>query len=102
MKRMMGGAYETMGFRYFLSNVSLRCGQEGLRQREASPSHGERCSASGMTPYSRHSAACAYSVTGGHEHTRLRSPWTLSTRPTGHQYLSVREVPAGKQPSARE
>ena len=49
-----------------------------------------------------HSAACAYSVTGGHEHTRLRSPWTLSTRPTGHQYLSVREELAGNQPSARE
>lgn len=42
-----------------------------------------------------------YSLTGGHEHMRLRSPCTLSTRPTGGQYLSGPVPPSGKQPVAR-
>src|SRR5687768_8596689 len=31
-----------------------------------------------------------YDSIGGQEHTRLRSPYALSTRPTGGQYLCVR------------
>ena len=44
----------------------------------------------------RHSAACrciccAYSSSGAQVQTRLRSPWTLSTRFTGGQYLCARD-----------
>ena len=35
-------------------------------------------------------AAYSYSLTGGHEHTRFRSPYTLSARPTGTQYFAPR------------
>ena len=38
--------------------------------------------------FPHHSAACvAYASIGGHAQTRLRSPYTLSTRATGDQYL---------------
>ena len=43
-----------------------------------------------------YSAAPRYSLTGGQEQTRLRSPATLSMRDTGGQYLAaVSASPAG-------
>ncbi len=44
-----------------------------------------------------YSAASRYDSTGGQVHARLRSPYTLSTRLTGGQYLSTRKAPGGKQ-----
>src|SRR5262245_43138974 len=45
-------------------------------------------------------ATSARAVGGGHVQMRCRSPYTLSMRLTGHQYLSPLG-PAGKHPSAR-
>jgi hypothetical protein len=55
------------------------------------PSRQPLCAKSGA-----YSAAPKYSVTGGHEQTRLRSPATLSMRDTGGQYFAtVAGSPAG-------
>ena len=40
--------------------------------------------------------ASVYSETGGQLHTRLRSPYTLSIRPTGGQYRSFFSESVGK------
>ena len=48
----------------------------------------------GLAPYS---AACWYASIGGQAHTRCRSPYTLSTRATGGQYLSARVAAVGKK-----
>lgn len=42
-----------------------------------------------------YSAAPRYSVTGGQEQIRLRSPATLSMRDTGGQYFAAAVSPAG-------
>ncbi|CUK19198.1 hypothetical protein RUE5091_04352 [Ruegeria denitrificans] len=48
-----------------------------------------------------YSAASAYASIGGHVQTRFRSPYALSTRLTGDQYLSTPIDPGGKQACSR-
>ena len=43
-----------------------------------------------------------YSAVGGHEQNRFRSPYALSIRFTGAQYLSMRREFPGKHPCDRE
>src|SRR2546426_12643899 len=47
------------------------------------------------------SAASAYASTGGHTHTRLRSPYAPSTRPTDGHTLCWRGHAGGDTPRAR-
>jgi hypothetical protein len=47
-------------------------------------------------------AASVQAETGTQLQNRLRSPWTLSTRPTGGQYFARRSVATGKAAVSRE
>ena len=44
----------------------------------------------------------AYSLTGTQMQNRFRSPYTLSMRPIGVQYLTCFSVASGNTPSSRE
>lgn len=51
---------------------------------------------------SQPAAQSAYSLTGTQLQNRFRSPYTLSTRPIGVQYLLCFKDASGKTPTSRE